>query len=278
MNRSLAVLAARCALALVCGLLGSPAQSGDLPVAVRRPGVLDSLARALGPERYHEVLRLDRRDAAHARRADTLVVPDSMAFGIERVFPDRLPEADSLRRLLVVALRVQWFAAYDSGRLVRSGPVSSGKASTPTPAGLYWANWKAVLHRSSIDSSWIMPWTVNFESRIGIALHQYAMPGRPASHCCVRLLEADARWIFDWVETWTLAAGGRRVIARGTPIVVLGAYDFDAPAPWRRLPVDPHATRLQAAELDELVRSIALARPAAVVVPLESRSRGGSRS
>lgn len=238
----------------------APRVARDLAIPIRR-GTLDSLERALGPERFLEVLGLDRRDAAHARRARTLVVPDSASFGIERVFPARLAAADSLPRLLVVAQRVQWFAAYDSGRLVRSGPVSTGKASTPTPEGLFWANWKDRDHVSSVDPTWIMPWTVNFEARDGIALHQYELPGYPASHCCVRLLEADARWVYEWVATWTLDRDGR-VVARGTPIVVLGTYDFDLPPPWRALPVDPEATRLTPAEIEELRRQVESARAA----------------
>jgi hypothetical protein len=93
----------------------------------------------------------------------------------------------------------------------------------------YRANWKARQRVSTFDSTWVMPWCVNLDDAVGVALHAYALPGRPASHCCIRLLEPDAHWIHDWI-----------VVGR-TPVFVLDAYDFDAPPPWRRLPVDPAA-------------------------------------
>jgi len=32
----------------------------------------------------------------------------------------------------------------------------------------------------------------------GHSFHQYELPGHPASHGCIRLLERDATWIYDW--------------------------------------------------------------------------------
>lgn len=52
---------------------------------------------------------------------------------------------------------------------------------------------------------------------------------------CVRLLERDARWLFGWGQEWTLDARRIRVVEHGTPLFIVGAYDFDAPPPWRSL-------------------------------------------
>ena len=80
-----------------------------------------------------------------------------------------------------------------------------------------------------------MPWYFNFGSREGLAFHAYSLPGYPASHGCIRLLERDARWLFDWGETWVLAPGETRVLTPGTPVFIVGQYDVNAAPPWRSL-------------------------------------------
>ena len=119
-------------------------------------------------------------------------------------------------------MAMQAFAAYDSGRLVRWGPISSGRIEKPTPVGLYHANWKARTRTSTIDEAWLLHWVVNIDSHGGISIHEYELPGRPASHSCVRLLERDARWVYHWVELWALGADHRHIDHEGTPIVVFG--------------------------------------------------------
>jgi hypothetical protein len=57
--------------------------------------------------------------------------------------------------------------------------------------------------------------------------------GTPASHGCVRVLRRDAQWLFEWGESWTLDTTGTRIVRPGTPVFVVGQYDFDAPPPWR---------------------------------------------
>src|SRR6185436_9183186 len=124
-------------------------------------------------------------------------------------------------------------AAYDSGRLVRWGPTSTGKRATPTPAGLFFANWKAKQTRSTENDEWILNWYFNFDNARGVSFHEYAMPGYPASHACVRLLAEDAKWIYDWADQWKVSRNGRGVIRWGTPVVVFDDYDYKAPPPWR---------------------------------------------
>jgi hypothetical protein len=78
-----------------------------------------------------------------------------------------------------------------------------------------------------------MRWYFNFDNSEGMALHAYAMPGYPASHACIRLLESDAMWLFDWGESRHLAPDGVRVKEPGTPVFIVGAYEFGAPPPWQ---------------------------------------------
>jgi hypothetical protein len=179
--------------------------------------------------------KLNRADLGHLDRLPALVVPDlwvgdPLAYS---PMPRRYPLANRHRRVLIVYLTAQIFGAYEYGELVRWGPVSSGRRTAPTPSGLFHMNWKQQVHVSTIDPDWLMPWSFNFENRAGLAFHQQDLPGHPASHGCVRLLGEDARWLFDWADTWTLDAGRTGVLKLGTPVLILGEYDFAAAPPWR---------------------------------------------
>ena len=245
------------ALLLAAGLAGAARSAAPAPApgwhleAVHGGGALAALRARMSAGELDQVLRLNRVDVDHLAGLDSLVVPDDLAgFVAPSPFPERMPGADSLPRLVVVALRVQAFALVDSGRTVFWGPISSGSATSPTPPGAYAVNWKRPVHVSTVDESWVMRWCMNLDNREGTALHQYDLPGRPASHCCVRLLEEDAHRLYDQVEEWRVSPDGHTILARGTPVWILGTYDFDAPPPWRRLPVDPAADRLLPGELD----------------------------
>ncbi len=204
------------------------------------------LQKAHGAEGFLAILHLNRIDLDHLRDGATLIVPESPAsMTALSPFPPALgPAAPSSPKLLVVSRRVQAFAAYEGGLLVRWGAVSTGRRETPTPAGLFATNWRSKLRRSSDNAAWLLPWYVNFINSSGVSFHQFDLPGYPASHACVRLLEADAKWIFDWAESWVLADQGRRVEIHGTPVLVFDDYAFDAPAPWLKLPQDAAATTI----------------------------------
>ena len=114
---------------------------------------------------------------------------------------------------------------------MRWGPLSSGGRDHPTPAGRFNLNWRSAGHTSSLNSDWFMPWYFNFGNREGLAFHQYTLPGLPASHGCVRLLERDAQWLFDWGEPWTVDDSAVRVLHAGTPVLIVGHYEFDKTPP-----------------------------------------------
>lgn len=181
--------------------------------------------------------KLNRVDVAHMNRLPALAVPQSWLHGDTHYSP--LPMASlwaaSHRKALVVHQPSQVFGAYSDGQLIRWGPVSSGRQAYPTPSGLFHLNWKSRGRRSTIDLDWYMPWYFNFHNERGLAFHEYALPGRPASHACIRLLERDATWLFDWGEGWVLDERGWEVLDPGTPVWIVGQYDFDSPPPWRSL-------------------------------------------
>lgn len=219
---------------------------------------LAALVDSLGEERWTQVLKLNRVDPKHVRDGDTLVLPvtfgDSLALS---PFPRELPAARDSAKLLLVSRRVQAFAAYDSGRLVFWGPVSTGRRSKPTPVGLYHANWKDEERISTVDDAWLLRWCVNLENREGVSLHEYELPGRPASHSCVRLLASDARRVYDWVDTWQLSADGRVVARPGTPVVVFGEWAWGDRAPWKRLVDDSSAAALTGDEIADALGVLA---------------------
>ena len=166
-----------------------------------------------------------------------LVVPgrwteDELAYS---PFPVEWPAAADQPKALVVHQPIQAFAAYELGRLVRWGPVSTGRRETPTPAGAFNLTWKSKSRRSTDNDAWLLEWYFNFVNSRGVSFHKFDLPGYPASHACVRLLERDAQWLYEWGDQWTLDATKRQVVTAGTPVLVVGAYDHKAPPPW----VDP---------------------------------------
>ena len=143
-----------------------------------------------------------------------------------------VPQLFHEKKAIAVDLAAQVFGAYESGRLVRWGPVSSGDRRHTTPPGTYHLNWHARVHVSTENRAWIMPWYFNFASGRGLGLHEYALPGKPASHGCVRMLAVDASWLYRWGDGWTLAAGTNEVAQPGTLVLLVGRYDFASPQPW----------------------------------------------
>lgn len=219
-------------------------------IPIKNFAALKRLRDSLGAERMLLVLKLNRRDLAHIRNNDTLIVP--RVFDEERLspFPHTLDKVADIEKLIIISQPAQAFAVYANGKLIRWGPVSSGRKAAPTPTGLFSINWKKELKVSSVDSTWIMPWAMNIHSKWGVNLHQYSLPGYPASHSCVRLLEEDAKWLFDWVDTWMVSQG--QVTAHGTPVIIFGVYAFGIRPLWKRLPQDPDAQTVTQPVLDSL--------------------------
>jgi hypothetical protein len=206
---------------------------------------------------------LNRRDVEHLAQQGEVVVPDVWHEDplVYSPLPRRYAWARAHPKALVVHQPWQVFGAYEDGVLVRWGSVSSGRHAHPTPEGLFHLNWRSPGRHSTVNPRWFMRWYWNFHNERGLAFHEYAMPGYPASHACVRLLARDARWLYDWGEGWTLDARGWEVLDHGTPVLIVGTYDFEAPPPW-------HA-------LEQLAEGVTL--PAGPAESLSCRARPGGR-
>jgi hypothetical protein len=178
--------------------------------------------------------KINRADKEHLPRLERLIIPSrfdapELAYS---PLPRSVPELAGNPKSLVVHQPHQVFAAYEKGEMVRWGPVSTGRREHPTPSGLFHLNWRSPGRRSTDNPDWYMKWYYNFHNRRGLALHELELPGRPASHACVRLLARDAQWIYSWGEGWTLHERGWPVLEQGTPLWIVGTPEFNAATPW----------------------------------------------
>jgi hypothetical protein len=199
-----------------------------------------------GRERSQLVELLNRQTVENTPLGDTLVVPTE--FGLDfraySPFPRYYPEAHRIKKLFVIHKTVQAFAAYEYGRLARWGIVNTGNPdSTATPTGRFNFNWKEKERVSTMSppgEEWTMRWVFNFHAARGIHIHQYSMPtGGPTSHGCVRLVDADAKWIYDWAEPWQTtqghmgpSSGQGKLMDPGTMVLVVGDDPEGTPQPF----------------------------------------------
>jgi hypothetical protein len=222
-------------------LLAVQNAAGALPAQESRyrlepfSGSVRTLRERFTPRELDLVKKLNRRDLRHLAELDALVVPlrPSGEARAHSPLPLEYSWARCHPKALVVHKPSQTFGAYEHGRLVRWGPVSTGRERHRTPSGLFHLNWRSRGRHSTVNPNWYMPWYFNFENDSGLAFHAYSMTGGPASHGCIRMLEEDARWLYRWGEEWKLDKRGWTVVDPGTPVLSTGRYDFDAPPPWR---------------------------------------------
>jgi len=105
---------------------------------------------------------------------------------------------------IVISLPAQTAFVYQDGRLVGMSTVSTGKRGHRTPTGTFPILQKRVFHRSNLYSNAPMPYMQRL-TWSGVALHAGQLPGYPASHGCIRLPMAFARFLFDTTEIGTVA-------------------------------------------------------------------------
>lgn len=170
---------------------------------------------------------LNRKEFRFIKVGDSVLVPDDIYSDIRfySVFPEYYHDAEKIKKIILVSNKYQCYACYEYGKLVRFAAANTGKEKTPTYPGRYSLVWRAKVRKSSLDETWIMPYTWNFHLQAGNAFHQFTMPGRPVSHSCVRQFMRDAKWLFSWGEGCKKDTNGWKQMT-GTPVIILDIYDF----------------------------------------------------
>jgi lipoprotein-anchoring transpeptidase ErfK/SrfK len=158
----------------------------------------DTLSKLVPKNQWLLVQKVNKIDIQHLPIERTIFLPRNTSVTLKNFVPvpKSIPKYTT-RKTLVVYLNIQYFGAYKDGHLVFWGPISSGRKNHRTPRGHFKALWKSKNYFSKKNIS--MPYAVCF-SNAGYFLHQQSLPGRPASHGCVRLLMSDAKMIFNWLE------------------------------------------------------------------------------
>lgn len=203
----------------------------------------------------YTILALNRLDKANIGRADTLVVPAKIEDDFLRYspFPGHVTSLENVKKFVFFSYPIQAFGVYEYGNLIKWGPTSMGKKATPTKKGLMFANWKKEVAISTVSDEWKLRWNVNIANFDGIGWHQYSMPGYPASHSCLRMLEEDAKWMYGWVDTWVLNKGGQSTRAKGTPVIVYGDYPWGQRRPWKKLLDSPDANNMSEDAMNKII-------------------------
>jgi len=198
-------------------------------------------------------LAINRTDKENFTQMDSVIVAADMSGDIEFYlpFPYHVSSLEAIDKIIYFSYPTQTFAAYENGELIYTGPTNMGRKKDPTPTGLFYTNWKAEETTSTFNDEWNLLWNFNIENKLGVGWHQYSLPGYPASHSCLRLQETDARFLYDWADEWVLA-DAENVKVKGTPVLVFGSYDFDAPKPWLQLINNPKAINITESEMEEI--------------------------
>ncbi|MEN2400966.1 L,D-transpeptidase [Flavobacterium sp. MC2016-06] len=198
---------------------------------------------------------INRTDKANLPKMDSIIVPTDFSGDLPYYlpFPIHVSSLGDVPKVLIFSYPTQTFAAYENGELVYTGPTNMGRKKDQTPTGLFFTNWKAEKTTSTFNDEWDLKWNFNIENKLGVGFHQYELPGYPASHSCLRLLEKDAKYLYKWADEWILK-DSENVKVKGTPVIVFGSYPFDAPKPWFALVNDPKALDISESEIESQVQ------------------------
>lgn len=175
--------------------------------------------------------------------------------------PERAPSGPVV---VVVSIPEQQARVFRNGVEIGRSTVSTGRSGYPTPTGVFSILEKQREHTSNLYDDAPMP---NMERLTwsGVALHAGVVPGRPASHGCVRLPLVFSERLYDVTSTnstLVVVADERTDPAVHHPGLLLPpvgnagpsapAEDAGAGAPWsfhpERAPIGPVSLLMSTAE------------------------------
>lgn len=173
----------------------------------------DSFAKIAPSVHWELIKRVNRIDEHHLTPGQKILIPSNPEKAKDFCpVARKIEQLVCLPRVIFFFLDIQYFGVYENGKLTYWGPISSGRARHETPEGVYAVKWKSKAYVSRKYDNAPMPFAVNI-SDAGYFIHQQALPGRPASHGCLRLLKEDARLLFEWTK-------------KGDPVIITKAADI----------------------------------------------------
>lgn len=145
-----------------------------------------------------DIVRVERKKIRHAAR--------QRAPKVEAVKDTTKPVGPPI---ISISIEKQQLRLIDNNGVFAESPVSTGMPGHSTPMGVFSVIGKEVFHRSNIYSGAPMPHMQRI-TWSGVAMHEGVLPGRPASHGCIRLPGAFATRLFGWTKM-----GARVIITPG---------------------------------------------------------------
>ncbi len=171
----------------VAGLLG--AQRRLVSLGFLLPGDANGQD---GPQTQTAVLAFQKWEGL---TRDGVLGPQTMARLQTATRPQPITRGGRGKRAEVLLDR-QVVLAINNNQVVRVIPVSTGKASTPTPAGDFKVYAKFAKWWSTPFQEWLL-WAVPFNG--GVAFHYFPdVPPYAGSHGCVRQMATTAKWLYDF--------------------------------------------------------------------------------
>jgi hypothetical protein len=182
------------------------------PLEARRPRESRSRSEARRPA--------DVRDRGDARRTRALREPPAPRQSGPATKQAAIRPTEKTKEappppgphMLIVSVKSQNVSFYANGKLVSQAPVSTGRATHPTPHGVFSIIQRNRHHRSNIYSGAPMPYMQRL-TWSGIALHEGVLPGHPASHGCIRLPEHYASYLWRTIKLNTRVIVSREDVA-----------------------------------------------------------------
>jgi hypothetical protein len=145
-----------------------------------------------GPQTQTAVLAFQKWEGL---TRDGVLGPQTMARLQTATRPQPITRGGPGKRAEVLLGR-QVVLAINNNQVVRVIPVSTGKPSTPTPAGNFKVYAKFAKWWSTPFQEWLL-WAVPFNG--GVAFHYFPdVPPYAASHGCVRQMATTAKWLYDF--------------------------------------------------------------------------------
>jgi hypothetical protein len=171
-----------------------------------------------------------RHSNRHVRRATQSASGPSAkrAAAAEAKAPPAPPPVGPLT--IAISIAHQRLTVFDQDKPIMETPVSTGMPGHPTPMGIFSVIQKDRYHHSNIYSGAPMPYMQRI-TWSGVAMHQGVLPGRPASHGCIRMPEAFA------ARLWRTTKMGVRVLIAQSPVAPTEFAHAKLPVPAKPTPV-----------------------------------------